>query len=98
MSTIASMSSVEQVIDLGRQALITTLVIASPFLVAAIVIGLITAFLQTITQIQDPSISFVPKLIGTIVVAAAALPWLVERMMEFSSVAFSSLALMTGSG
>ena len=66
---------VDQVIDVGREALLLTLVIAGPFLVASAVIGLVTAFLQTITQIQDQSLSFVPKLVATVLVAAITLPW-----------------------
>ena len=89
--------TVENVIDIGREALVMTLVISSPFLLVSIVIGLVTAFLQTITQVQDQSLSFVPKLVAMVVVAVIALPWLIEKMMEYSHSAFSSLSLMTGS-
>ena len=74
----------QDAIDLGRQAILTALVIGAPILLAGVVIGLAIGLIQALTQIQDQTISFVPKILGTVAVLAICLPWLVQRMMEYS--------------
>ena len=88
--------AIEQVIEVSRGSLATLLIISAPFLIAALLVGLLTAFLQTVTQIQDQALSFVPKWLATAVVGAITLPWLLQKMMEYSHTAFTSLTLMTG--
>jgi flagellar biosynthetic protein FliQ len=74
----------QDAIDLGREAIITALVVGSPILLAGVVIGLLIGLIQAVTQIQDQTLSFVPKIIAMIGVLAICLPWLIERMMEYS--------------
>jgi flagellar biosynthesis protein FliQ len=75
----------QSVIDLGREALWTTLVIASPVLVAALVVGLVIGLLQAMTQIQEQSVAFVPKIIVMLLVLSVSLPWLISRMVQYTS-------------
>ena len=63
-----------ELVEVARQALITTLVVTSPVLVVALVVGLLTGFLQAVTQIQDQALSFIPKLFAVLVCAATARP------------------------
>ena len=78
------------VVPLLREAMITVVVIASPVLGVALLVGLITGFLQTATQIQDQTLSFIPKLISILVVGAMLLPWMLDRMIEYAATVFSA--------
>lgn len=71
-------------IDLGREALLTTLVISSPVLLVGAVVGLVIGLVQALTQIQDQTVAFVPKLIATGAVLALCLPWLIQKLLEYS--------------
>ena len=71
-------------IDLGREAVNMALVIGSPMLVAGLAVGLIVGMLQAITQIQEQTLSFVPKLVVMVLVLSVALPWLVQEMVQYS--------------
>ncbi len=75
----------QSAIDLGRQALWTTLIVASPVLVAALVVGLVIGLLQAMTQIQEQSLAFVPKIIVMLLVLSISLPWLISRMVQYTS-------------
>jgi flagellar biosynthetic protein FliQ len=71
-------------IDLGREAVNIALVIGSPLLTAGLVVGLVVGLLQAATQIQEQTVSFVPKLVAMVLVLSVALPWLVNEMVQYS--------------
>ena len=71
-------------IDLGREAIIVTLLISSPVLVAGTVVGLVIGLFQALTQIQEQTVAFVPKLVAMFVVLSLTLPWLITKMVEYS--------------
>lgn len=71
-------------IDLGREALLTTLVISAPVLLVGAVVGLLIGLVQALTQIQDQTVAFVPKLVATVAILAICLPWLIQKMLEYS--------------
>jgi flagellar biosynthesis protein FliQ len=75
----------QSAIDLCREALWTTLIIASPVLVAALIVGLVIGLLQAMTQIQEQSLVFVPKIVVMILVLSISLPWLISRMVQYTS-------------
>ena len=72
-------------IDISRQALTTTLLIGSPVLLAGMCVGLLIGLLQALTQIQEQTVVFVPKIVAMIAVLSLALPWLVTMMMQYST-------------
>ncbi len=74
----------QDAIDLGRHALLTALLIGAPVLIVGVVVGLTIGLVQALTQIQDQTIAFVPKIVAMVVTVALCLPWLVERMVEYS--------------
>jgi flagellar biosynthetic protein FliQ len=74
----------QDAIDLGREALMFTLLISSPVMVAGLVVGLLIAFMQAVTQIQEQTVAFVPKLVAMVVVLSLALPWLIAQMVQYS--------------
>ncbi len=75
----------QSAIDLGREALWTALVIGSPVLIAALLVGLVIGLFQSLTQIQEQSVSFVPKIIVMLLVLTATLPWLISRMVQYTN-------------
>jgi flagellar biosynthetic protein FliQ len=72
-------------IDLVRQALIITLKISAPILGAGIVVGLLVSIFQSVTSIQDQTLSFVPKIIAMVVVTILIVPWIVQRLVEYTA-------------
>jgi flagellar biosynthesis protein FliQ len=76
--------SPQDAVDLGRQALNLALVVGAPILGAGLVVGLIIGLLQAVTQVQEQTVSFVPKLVAMVLVLSLTLPWLIERMVEYS--------------
>lgn len=79
----------ESILDLVRTALLVTLKIAGPILAAGLVVGLVISILQSVTSIQDQSLSFVPKIAVMVLVAALLLSWIVERLIAYSASMFS---------
>jgi flagellar biosynthesis protein FliQ len=71
-------------VDLGREALTTALVIGAPVLLVGVVIGLLIGLVQALTQIQDQTVAFVPKIVTMALVLVICLPWLIQRMMTYS--------------
>ena len=78
----------EASIQLIRDALRVTLLIAAPLLVSGMIIGLLISLVQSITSIQDQTLTFVPKLIGVVVVAIILLPWIIGRIIIFTAEMF----------
>ncbi len=76
-------------IDTVRTALLTALLIAAPILIAGLLIGLFVSIIQTVTQIQEQTLTFVPKIAGMVIVAAMLIPWIIERLLAFSLIMFS---------
>lgn len=74
----------QDAIDLGRQALNTSLIIGSPVLLAGMFVGLLIGLLQALTQIQEQTIVFVPKIVAMVLVLSFSLPWLITMMLQYS--------------
>jgi flagellar biosynthetic protein FliQ len=72
-------------LDMVRDALVITLKIAGPILLAGLVVGLLISLLQSITSIQDQTLSFVPKIVVMIVAAALLIPWIAQRLSEYAA-------------
>jgi flagellar biosynthetic protein FliQ len=75
-------------LEMVREALIITLKIAIPILAAGIIVGLVISLLQSVTQIQDQTIAFVPKIVVMVLALIVLLPWIFSRMMEYASELF----------
>jgi flagellar biosynthetic protein FliQ len=74
----------QDAIDLGRQAVNITLIVGAPILLSGMFVGLAIGMLQAITQIQEQTVSFVPKLVAMVLVLSLTLPWLVNQMVQYS--------------
>jgi len=73
----------QDVIDLVRTAILETLILSAPVLIAAMVVGLAIGLLQALTQVQEQTVSFVPKLVATVAAMTLALPWLLTRFVDY---------------
>jgi flagellar biosynthetic protein FliQ len=82
------------VVDLARNMIMTALLIAAPMLVVALVVGLVVSIIQAVTQIQEQTLSFVPKLVAVAVTFIIALPWIIQIMVKYTSELFRSLPSM----
>jgi flagellar biosynthetic protein FliQ len=74
----------QDAIDLVREALFTALLLSAPVLGVGLLVALLIGVLQALTQVQDQTISFVPKIVVMLAALAVLLPWLVERMVDYS--------------
>jgi flagellar biosynthetic protein FliQ len=73
----------QQVIDIGTRALIVCAKVAGPFLVVVLAIGIVVGLLQSVTQLQEPTLTFVPKLIGAAIVIAVSGNWMLASLVSF---------------
>jgi flagellar biosynthetic protein FliQ len=86
----------ESVMTLGRQALELTLMVSAPPLLAALIIGLVVSIFQAATQINEMTLSFIPKLIGMFVVLIITGPWMVSMMVDYIQRLFGSIPWLVG--
>jgi flagellar biosynthetic protein FliQ len=75
--------------ELVRQAILLLLVVSLPVLLTALIVGLIVSVLQAATQVTDPTLSFVPKILAVLLALAITGPWMIEMIVDFSKQAFS---------
>lgn len=81
----------EHVMTIGRQAMQITLMIAIPMLLVALVIGLLVSIFQAATQINEMTLSFIPKLIGVFLVLDLAGPWMLTVLTDYMRQLFTSI-------
>lgn len=79
------------VIELARNAMMTALMLAGPLLLAALVVGLLVSIVQAVTQLQEQTLSFVPKLLAIAVVLLVALPWMLQVIVRYTVELFRSI-------
>ena len=81
---------------IGRHAMEVTLMVAAPMLLVALVIGLIISIFQAATQINETTLSFIPKLIGIFVALVVAGPWMLTVMLDYMRDLFTNIPNMIG--
>ncbi|HVZ92875.1 MAG TPA: flagellar biosynthetic protein FliQ [Phycisphaerales bacterium] len=79
----------DSTIDIVRQALIIAMKLVAPILLSGVVIGLIISIFQSVTQIQEQTLTLVPKIFAMTVVAVAMLGWIIQRIADFAIEMFS---------
>ena len=82
--------------NIGRQAIEMTLLLSGPLLLSALVIGLIISIFQAATQINEQTLSFIPKLIGTFLVLILAGPWMLQMLIDYIRRLFESIPQIIG--
>jgi flagellar biosynthesis protein FliQ len=82
------------VLKLGEQAIKVTAMVSAPILLSTLVIGLIVSIIQAVTQINEATLSFIPKMIVVGVVIMLAGPWMVDTMTNYTAGLFEGLVTM----
>jgi flagellar biosynthetic protein FliQ len=75
----------QDAVDLGREAMQVALLVGAPVLLAGMVVGLVIGLFQALTQIQEQTVAFVPKIVAMFLALSITLPWLITRMLQYSS-------------
>jgi flagellar biosynthetic protein FliQ len=86
----------ESVMTMGRTAMEVTLMVAAPMLLVALVIGLIVSVFQAATQINEATLSFIPKLVGIFVALVVAGPWMLSVMLDYMRTVFTGIPSLVG--
>jgi flagellar biosynthetic protein FliQ len=86
----------ESVMTLGQQAIEMTLMLSAPLLLSALLIGLVVSIFQAATQINEQTLSFIPKLVGIFFVLIVAGPWMVTMMVDFIRRLYGNIPWMVG--
>ena len=86
----------EAVLDIGQEALYLTMSLAGPLLLSALVVGLLVGVFQAATQIQEMTLSFIPKLMALVFALLIAGPWMLRILMEFTIRLFVAIPGMLG--
>ena len=84
----------ELVIRLGQDALRTTAMLAAPLLISTLVVGLVVSIFQALTQINEATLTFIPKMIMVAVVFVLAGPWMLDVMSSYTINLFENIAVM----
>lgn len=80
-----------EVLELGRQAMWVGLQVAMPILVASLIVGLLVSVFQAVTQIQEMTLQFIPKMIAVGIVLILAGGWMLSQIVEFTVRVFTHL-------
>jgi flagellar biosynthetic protein FliQ len=80
----------EMVMSIGAEAIKTTIYLAGPMLFAAMAIGIVVSVLQAITQINESTLTFIPKMVAVILVLVVMAPWMLEVMQSYAVHVISS--------
>lgn len=86
----------ESVMTMGRTAMEITLMVAAPMLLVALIIGLIISIFQAATQINEATLSFIPKLVGVFIALVLAGPWMLSVMLDYMRGVFTGIPGLIG--
>ncbi len=81
----------EFVLELANRAIMTTLIISAPLLLAGLIVGLVVSILQAVTQIHEMTLTFIPKIIAIIFTMLLLLPWMIGKMVAFTTNIFTAI-------
>ena len=84
------------VMEIGRQAIEVTLIIAAPILLTALIVGLVISIFQAATQINESTLQFVPKLVAMFVVLILLGPWMLQYLIDYIQRLFGSIPQLIG--
>lgn len=79
------------VLSLGRDAIWTTVMLAAPLLLSALVVGLVVSIIQAVTQINESTLTFIPKMLAIVVVMIIMAPWMTQMITSYTTELFTSL-------
>lgn len=85
--------SLDHATELLRHALLLALLVAAPVLVVGLLVGFVVSLLQAVTQVQEQTLTFIPKIVAMFVCLIMLLPWIGQHVVEFARVAFGEALL-----
>ena len=74
----------ELIMNIGSEAIKTAMLLAGPLLVSAMLIGIVVSVLQAVTQINEATLTFIPKMVGVVVVLAVMAPWMLRVLQDYT--------------
>ncbi len=86
----------DTVVNLAAQAMSLALKIAGPLLLVALVLGVLVSVFQAVTQIQEQSLSLIPKIVGVAVVVVVLGPWMLGQLVSYTSALYTAIPSMVG--
>ena len=84
----------ESVVEIGQYAMRTVIMVAGPMLLAGMLVGLVISIFQAATQINEMTMTFVPKILAVFVVLIITLPWSIRQLTSFTEAMFNRIANM----
>ena len=87
----------DTVVSLASQAMSLALKVAGPMLLVALVVGLLVSIFQAVTQIQEQSLSLIPKIVAVAVVIVVLGPWMLGQLVSYTSSLYGAIPSMVGS-
>jgi flagellar biosynthesis protein FliQ len=86
----------ETVMNMGRQAMETTLLLSAPLLLAALLVGLLVSIFQAATQINESTLAFIPKLVAVFATLLIAGPWMLSVILDYMRQLLASIPTLAG--
>ena len=86
----------ESVMTLAHQAMIVALLLAAPLLLVSLVVGLLVSLFQAATQINESTLTFIPKLVAILATLVIAGPWMMATMLDYMHRMFTSIPQLAG--
>ena len=83
--------TIDAAVYFGQQGLLTSLMVAGPLLVTALVVGSLISIIQTVTQVQEMTLVFVPKILSVFIVLAIAGGWMLDHAVNFGIMCFEAI-------
>ena len=87
--------TIQYVLGLGREAVMLTLLISAPMLGLGLLVGLVISIFQAATQIQEMTLTFIPKIVAVALALLVFLPWILTRMVDYTTALFNSIPMLT---
>ena len=82
----------EALLDLAKNTMLTALMIVTPALLVGMSVGLIVSFFQTVTSLQEQTLTIVPKMLAVVATIVLLMPWILGTLREYTAALFSNLA------
>ncbi|MFZ1683165.1 MAG: flagellar biosynthesis protein FliQ [Candidatus Zixiibacteriota bacterium] len=86
----------EMVVSIGREALMVTLMVAAPMLLLGLIVGLAISIFQAVTQINEMTLTIVPKILAVALALLLFLPWMINMLTDFTRHMFALIPTLVG--
>ena len=84
----------QSIVDMGREALMITLLVAAPPLLAGLAVGLVISIFQAVTQIQEFTLTFIPKILAVFIATMIFLPWMLQVFLGYTTNLFIQIPML----